>query len=128
MAALTDGGPNGAWASIALGTGVLAAPEILGAEVTSALRRAERAGLVDQLAATLALRDLLDLPVRPFPFEPFALRVWDLRMNFTVYDAWYVALAEALDAPLVTLDERMARAVAQHTEVDLRVCSATNPR
>ena len=120
FAALTDGGTAGAWASGALGIGDLAAPEILGAEVTNALRRAERLGLVDPTTATLAFRDLCDLPVRHFPFEPFALRVWDLRTNFSAYDAWYVALAEALDSPLLTLDQRMARAVAQQTKVDVR--------
>ena len=120
VAALTDAGADGAWASTALGDGDLAAPEILGAEVTNALRRAERLGLVDPTTATLAFRDLCDLPVRHFPFAPFALRVWDLRANFSAYDAWYVALAEELDCPLATLDERMARAVAQQTDIDVR--------
>ena len=45
-----------------------------------------------------------------FPFAPFAERVWALRENLTSYDAWYVALAEALDCPLVTLDRRLSRA------------------
>ena len=54
-------------------------------------------------------------PSRPdhlelFPFAPFAERIWALRGNLTGYDAWYVALAEALDCPMVTLDRRLSRA------------------
>ena len=51
------------------------------------------------------------------PFVPFASRVWQLRSNLTVYDAWYVALAEALDWPLITLDRRLSRAVGPRCEV-----------
>jgi predicted nucleic acid-binding protein len=50
------------------------------------------------------------LRARHYPFEPFLARVWDLRDDVTVYDAWYVALAEALGAPLVTADDRLRRA------------------
>jgi predicted nucleic acid-binding protein len=45
-----------------------------------------------------------------FPFGPFAEWVWDLRDNLTSYDAWYVALAEALRCPVATLDKRLTRA------------------
>ena len=61
-------------------------------------------------AASLAHEDLVQLRVDLFPYEPHARRVWQLRDNLTAYDAWYVALAEALSAPLVTLDQRIARA------------------
>ena len=60
-----------------------------------------------------ALRSRLDLLGRDislYPFAPFADRVWELRRNLTSYDAWYVAIAEFLDCPLVTLDRRLARA------------------
>lgn len=50
------------------------------------------------------------LRVELFPYEPHAVRVWELRDNLTAYDAWYVAVAEALDAPMITLDRRVARA------------------
>lgn len=53
---------------------------------------------------------LLDLRVELFPYAPFATRIWDLRDNVTCYDAWYVALAETLSAPLATLDARLAKA------------------
>ena len=52
-----------------------------------------------------------------FPFAPFAERVWALRENLTSYDAWYVALAEVLDCPLVTLDRRLSRASGPVCEI-----------
>ena len=52
-----------------------------------------------------------------FPFAPFAARIWALRNNLTCYDAWYVALAEALDCPLVTLDGRLARAAGPECRI-----------
>ena len=58
------------------------------------------AGDISQDSASLAHADLLALPVELFPYEPVAIRVWDLRGNVTAYDAWYVALAEALGVPL----------------------------
>lgn len=54
--------------------------------------------------------DLLRLDIDLYPFSPFAERVWELRANVTSYDAWYVALAGALDSPLFTLDRRISRA------------------
>ena len=57
-----------------------------------------------------AHHDLLQLDPELFPFRPFARRIWALRDNLTCYDAWYVALAEALDCPLATLDQRLVRA------------------
>ena len=58
--------------------------------------------------ASLAHTDLLDLRVEFFPYQPYAARVWELRENVTCYDGWYVAVAELLDAPLATLDGRLA--------------------
>jgi predicted nucleic acid-binding protein len=63
-----------------------------------------------ELEATAAAQDLLSLAIVLLPFEPFAERVWRLRRNVTSYDAWYVAVAEAFDAPLATLDRRLRRA------------------
>lgn len=60
--------------------------------------------------ASLAHIDLLELRVELYAFEPVAQRVWELRSNLTAYDAWYVAVAEALELPLATLDEELARA------------------
>jgi predicted nucleic acid-binding protein len=78
-------------------------------EVTSALRTAERRDLLAPEPAAFAHRDLVDLDVELHPFEPFASRVWELRHSVSSYDAWYLALAERLDAPLATLDRRLSR-------------------
>jgi len=66
-----------------------------------------------------ALDDLLDLPLTRYPHEPLLERIWALRNNLTAYDAAYVALAEALDAPLVTCDGRMASAAGHHAAVEV---------
>ncbi len=95
----------------------LAAPELALAEATNILRRLELSGSISRLEATAAHRDLLRLKIERYPFPPFAGRVWELRANLTVYDAWYVALAEVLDWPLLTLDRRLSRASGPRCEV-----------
>lgn len=110
VAALVDSGPDGAWAEAALTDPALAAPHHLPVEVASILRRAILAGDISGDTASLAHADLLDLRIELFPYRPLASRVWQLRDNVTSYDAWYVALAERLDAPLATLDGRLVRA------------------
>lgn len=108
-AALVDDGPHGRWAERELSTGPLAAPHLMPVEVANILRRAAAAADISTDVAALAHADLLQLPVELFPYAPIAERAWQLRQNVTTYDAWYVALAEALDAPLATLDGRLAR-------------------
>lgn len=110
VAALVDGGPDGRWAEERCAEGPLVAPHLLPVEVASILRRAVASGRVSEDTAALAHADLVSLPVTLFPYEPVAERIWELRGNVTPYDAWYVALAEALDVPLATLDGRLARA------------------
>lgn len=110
VAALVDSGPDGLWAESVLVQDVLAAPHLLPVEVANILRRAVLAGDLSADAAALAHEDLLLLRIDLFPYEPHGRRVWQLRNNVTAYDAWYVALAESLDAPLATLDRRLARA------------------
>lgn len=80
------------------------APHLLDVEVGQALRRLVRAGEVLVERAAEALGDLTAVDVRRHAHLDFLLRAWELRDNLTVYDAMYVALAEALDAPLVTCD------------------------
>jgi predicted nucleic acid-binding protein len=109
VAALVDSGPDGRWAEHVLLSGDLAAPQLLPAEAGNVLRRAALASQISADAATLAYADLQALRVDLFPYEPFAERIWALRANVTAYDAWYVALAEYLDCPLTTLDQRLAR-------------------
>lgn len=109
VAALVDTGPDGRWADAVLSSGSLAAPHLMPAEVANILRRLAAAGEIADAAASAACEDLMDLRVELFPWLPFARRVWSLRQNVTAYDAWYAALAEELDAPLATLDLRLAR-------------------
>lgn len=110
VAALVDGGSDGAWAADLLAAESLAGPQLLPAEVANILRRATLARDLTPDVAALAYGDLLALRVELFPYEPFAARVWELRANITSYDAWYVALAERFDAPLATLDGKLASA------------------
>jgi predicted nucleic acid-binding protein len=110
VAATTDSGPEGFWAEGILAQGEVVAPHLVLVEATNILRRLERSREVSALEAAAARRDLILLVIDLFPFEPFADRVWELRRNVTSYDAWYVAIAEAFDLPLATLDRRLARA------------------
>lgn len=110
-AALIDTGPIGVWAEDRLDSDLLAAPHLMQAEAVNVLRRAELRGEISTEVAATACMDLLDMPVELHDFGQFAARVWQLRDNVTVYDAWYVALAEALEASLATLDRRLATAI-----------------
>jgi predicted nucleic acid-binding protein len=109
VAALVDTGPHGVWAEDVLAGGSLHAPELARAEATNILRRLERAKLITTPEANGAQEDLMQLDIDLFSFEPFADRIWELRHNLTSYDAWYVALAEALKLPLATLDQALAK-------------------
>ena len=110
VAATTDAGRDGSWAEEILASGPLVAPHLVLVEAASILRRLERVRTLTRLEATAAFRDLLRLEVDLLPFEPFAERIWELRPGVTSYDAWYVAVAEALGLPLATLDRRLSRA------------------
>lgn len=117
VAALVDSGHEGRWVESALVEGPLAGPELVLAESSNILRRLEDSGHLSRIEASIAHCDLLKLDLQLFPFAPFAERVWSLRQNLTGYDAWYVALAEALDCPLVTLDKRLRRASGPVCEI-----------
>jgi len=107
---LVDAGPVGEWAEAAMRDDFVASPELALAEASNILRRLERSGQVGRVRANRAYEDLMGLDLEVFPFSPFADRVWELRGSLTSYDAWYVALAEALACSLVTLDRRLSRA------------------
>jgi predicted nucleic acid-binding protein len=85
-------------------------------EAANILRLAALAGDISQDNASLAHADLLALTVEFFPYEPFALRAWQLRASVTTSDAWYVALAEELGSTLATLDRRLVRASGSRCE------------
>jgi predicted nucleic acid-binding protein len=87
-------------------------------ECSNIIRRHELGGLVTADQAVQAHTDLVDLPIDLWPYEVLAARIWQLRLNLTSYDAAYVALAEALGLPLVTLDQRIQRAPGITCTVD----------
>jgi predicted nucleic acid-binding protein len=97
----------------------LHAPHLLDVEVAQVVRRYAAKGEIDGERGRAALADLSDFPLRRYPHEFLLSRVWDLRNNLTAYDAVYVALAEALDAVLLTRDQRLAAAAARHARVEL---------
>lgn len=119
VAALLDDGPPGRWAREAIASDRLAAPHLLGVEGSNLIRRTLARGAVEQSGATAAQRDLVRLPVRLYAFAPVAERVWELRHNLTAYDAWYVALAEVIDATVLTLDRHLASATGPRCAFDV---------
>lgn len=112
VTALADDGADGDRVRLRLRGERLAAPELVDLEVASVLRRMCSAGALDARRASLALADLIDMPLQRAPHRPLLARCWQLRENLSSNDAAYVALAEALDALLVTADARLARAPA----------------
>jgi predicted nucleic acid-binding protein len=97
----------------------LHAPHLLDVEVAQVVRRYAAKGDIEGERGRAALSDLADLPVHRYPHDVLLPRIWDLRNNLTAYDAVYIALAEALGAPLVTRDQRLARARGHSARVEL---------
>lgn len=97
----------------------LHAPHLLDVEVAQVIRRYAANGEIDNDRGRAALADLADLPLHRYPHDFLLPRVWDLRSNLTAYDAVYVALAEALDAPLLTRDRCLASAAGHHARIEL---------
>ena len=120
-AALADDGSDGEKARRRLAGEDLAAPELIDLEVASVWRRSVRLGELTPRRARLALADLAALPVSRASHGGLVARCWELRDNLTVYDAAYVALAEALQVVLVTADRRIAGAAGIKCEVDVLV-------
>lgn len=97
----------------------LFAPHLLDVEVVQVLRRYAEKGDLRDGRAREALQDLADFPLIRFSHEPFLERMWELRHSLSAYDAAYIALAEALNAPLVTCDARLARAHGHSARVEV---------
>jgi predicted nucleic acid-binding protein len=95
----------------------LHAPHLLSAEVAQVIRRFERRGDIDAVRGAEALNDAGDLDVAYYDHLPLVPRVWELRESVSTYDALYLALAEVLDAPLLTGDAALASAPAHRVEV-----------
>jgi predicted nucleic acid-binding protein len=94
-------------------------PHVFDLEVVAAIRRHALRGVLSEQRARRALRALDDLRATRYSHVPLRPRIWELRENVTPYDAAYVALAEALPAPLVTVDAALAGAAGARAEVDL---------
>ncbi len=97
----------------------LHAPHLIDVEVVQALRRVALAGRLDPARGRTAMGIVDDLPLRRYPHIDLLPRVWELRNSVTTYDAVYVALAEVLDAPLVTRDRRLAKARGHEARIEL---------
>jgi predicted nucleic acid-binding protein len=97
----------------------LHAPHLLDLEAAQVLRRYAALRQVEPDRCRAALADLVDFPLSRYPHDFLLPRVWDLRANLTAYDAAYVALAEALDAPLLTRDHRLAAAPGHDARIEL---------
>ena len=119
VVALADDGPDGDQARARLRGEHVALPELADLEVASVLRRQLAAGALDARRAGLALDDLAALPARRAPHRPLLPRCWELRDNLTIYDAAYVALAEAMHATLLTADRRLARAPGPRRPIEI---------
>ncbi len=94
-------------------------PEVCDLEVVSALRRAVLKGRASAQAISLLLLDYVDLPIERHRHLPLIGRCWELRDNFTIADAAYVALAERIEGSLLTTDRRLAHAARAHTSVSV---------
>ena len=97
----------------------LHAPHLVDVEVVQGLRRLVRTGEVSPGRAQEAIADLTDLDLHRHPHLDLLGRAWKLRDNFTAYDAMYVALAEAIEAPIVTCDSPLAKAPGHRARIEV---------
>jgi predicted nucleic acid-binding protein len=116
---LADDGPDGDRVRERLRGERLVAPHVIDLEVASAWRRLASAGQLDHRRVTLALADLDSLRLERAPHGPLLGRCWELRDNLTIYDAAYVALAELVEATLLTGDARLAGAPGINCDVEV---------
>jgi predicted nucleic acid-binding protein len=99
----------------------LHAPSLVDFEIVSVLRRLTLAGHVSPARAHDVLTDFDDLPIQRWPFaDALRRRAFQLRDNVTAYDAAYLALAEALDCPLLTRDARLAGSSGHGARIEVR--------
>jgi predicted nucleic acid-binding protein len=119
VTALADDGDDGDRVRERLRGEQLSAPHLIDLEVVSAFRRLASAGQLDDRRVALAMADLGALRIERAHHQPLVRRCWELRSNLTVYDASYVALAEAVDAALLTGDRRLAEAPGVRCSVEV---------
>ncbi|HEX4003737.1 MAG TPA: type II toxin-antitoxin system VapC family toxin [Candidatus Acidoferrales bacterium] len=97
----------------------LHAPHLLDVEVTQVMRRYVRDKAITARRGQEALEDLADAPLNRYPRDLLIPRIWELRETLRAYDGAYVALAELLDAPLVTCDGKIASASGHHARIEV---------
>jgi len=114
VSALMDRDEGARGVRAALAPVLLAAPHIVDLEIMQYLRRYDR---TQHGNAVRALRRFQLITIRRFDHQPLLPRIWELRHNLTAYDAAYVALAEAIRAPLLTSDLKIANAPGHRAEV-----------
>ncbi|RZV41755.1 MAG: PIN domain-containing protein [Acidimicrobiia bacterium] len=120
LEALVGGGPRAEVVRGRLGVArQVHVPHGVDLEVAHALRRLVARELVGEALAVTAIDQLQRLPLNRYPHVPFLDRIWELRATVTPYDAAYVALAEAVDAPLITLDQRLAGATGPACPIEV---------
>ena len=102
-----------------LATTTMHVPHLIDAEVLNALRGLVRGRKISADRANDARRDFAALYLTRYPIHDLSDRIWGLRDNLTAYDACYVALAEALDCPLVTSDAKLAGAAGHFAQIDV---------
>ncbi|AQP44695.1 type II toxin-antitoxin system VapC family toxin [Tessaracoccus flavus] len=117
--ALLDDGRDGDAVRDRLRGEQLAAPALIDLEVASVWRGLARGGHLDPRRVRLALDDLQELPLQRVEHTSLLWRCWELRDNLTIYDAAYVALAEALQAPLLTGERRLARSTGPRCTIEV---------
>jgi predicted nucleic acid-binding protein len=109
-ALLLDSGPDGQWVTQTVESGEIAAPTLVTYETANVIRKHELAGQISPDQSAQAHADLLDLAIELWPYDLLAARAWELRLNLSIYDATYIALAEITDLTLITLDKRLTKA------------------
>jgi predicted nucleic acid-binding protein len=97
----------------------LHAPHLLDLEVAQVLRKHVAKGLLSEVRGQTALQDFMQIPLLRYPHDVLLPRLWELRKNLTAYDAVYVALAEALQMPLLTCDANIAGAPGHRARVEV---------
>lgn len=117
---VSDDGADGQRARGELRTAdAIACPDLVDVETVAVLRKRWLTGALSARRFTAAIDDLEDLDLDRYPTLPFMRRAYQLRSNVTVYDATYVALAEALDCELLTGDQRLANAPGPRCRIRL---------
>ena len=102
-----------------IGKETLHAPHLLDLEVAQVLRRAISLKQVTEQRASAAMSDWLNFSLNRYDHDLLLPRIWELRKNVTTYDAAYLTLAEILDAPLVTCDQRLAKAPGHKAKIEV---------